>query len=309
MHPSPWSSPVPSGCEADTSLTTSLIVGGERYSARLWLTVAVAKASILGLVPPCGPAILASYLLVVFIEARMVDLPLALYAKHFPFRCFQLDLDVKQLADLREQLSCHLSDEVAEDMFKEHTRRLVEDYILIALEILKSHTRAGGVTEVVVELDKMLAFSISLLSQRNHPDANSLACGIRPVSLVVLTSNFFCHVEDTDAIFIWDLWIIDVLEIYWQKLQQCIADGELSEEGVAALLHLPVMLCIPQKTVEAAHADICGRLFEKSYIIVFFYWITEMALQRLKDDPMHEDSGIVIFGEDHSRERCYCFEC
>lgn len=42
-----------------------------------------------------------------------------------------------------------------------------------------------------------------------------------------------------------------------------MADGELSEEDVAALLRLRVMLCIPQQTVEAAHVDICGSLFEK----------------------------------------------
>lgn len=52
-------------------------------------------------------------------------------------------------------------------------------------------------------------------------------------------------------------------EIYRQKLQQCVADGELNDEDVAALLKLRVMLCIPQQTVEAAHAEICGSLFEK----------------------------------------------
>lgn len=56
-------------------------------------------------------------------------------------------------------------------------------------------------------------------------------------------------------------------EIYRQKLQQCVADGELNEEDVAILLRLRVMLCVPQQTVEAAHADICGSLFEK--VIIF----------------------------------------
>lgn len=55
----------------------------------------------------------------------------------------------------------------------------------------------------------------------------------------------------------------DVLEIYRQKLQQSVADGELTEDDVAALLRLRVMLCVPQQTVEAAHSDICGTLFEK----------------------------------------------
>ncbi|KAL5974558.1 hypothetical protein ACLOJK_031228 [Asimina triloba] len=52
-------------------------------------------------------------------------------------------------------------------------------------------------------------------------------------------------------------------EIYRQKLQQRVADGELSDEDAAILLRLRVMLCISQDSVEAAHADICGQLFEK----------------------------------------------
>ena len=53
------------------------------------------------------------------------------------------------------------------------------------------------------------------------------------------------------------------VEIYRQKLQLSVTDGELSEEDVTALLRLRVLLCIPQEVVDAAHADICGRLFEK----------------------------------------------
>lgn len=52
-------------------------------------------------------------------------------------------------------------------------------------------------------------------------------------------------------------------EIYRKKLQQCVADGELDDNDVAALLRVRVMLCIPQETVDAAHSDICGSLFEK----------------------------------------------
>ncbi|KAF6152633.1 hypothetical protein GIB67_008070 [Kingdonia uniflora] len=53
-------------------------------------------------------------------------------------------------------------------------------------------------------------------------------------------------------------------EIYRQKLQQSVTTGELSEKDVSSLLRLRVLLCIPQKTVEASHADICGSLFEKA---------------------------------------------
>lgn len=52
-------------------------------------------------------------------------------------------------------------------------------------------------------------------------------------------------------------------EIYRKKLQLSVAGGELSDENASVLQHLRVMLCIPQETVDAAHADICGPLFEK----------------------------------------------
>lgn len=53
------------------------------------------------------------------------------------------------------------------------------------------------------------------------------------------------------------------LEIYRHKLQQAVSDGELTDEDVKSLERLQVMFCIPRQTVEAAHADICGNLFEK----------------------------------------------
>lgn len=52
-----------------------------------------------------------------------------------------------------------------------------------------------------------------------------------------------------------------------------MADGELSEEDVSALLRLRVMLCIPQQIVEAAHSDICGSLFEKVIMCLPFLFI------------------------------------
>jgi hypothetical protein len=54
-------------------------------------------------------------------------------------------------------------------------------------------------------------------------------------------------------------------DIYRQKLEQCVADGSLNDEDVSVLLRLRVLLCIPQETVDSAHADICGRLFTKVF--------------------------------------------
>ncbi|KAJ0007478.1 hypothetical protein Pint_30706 [Pistacia integerrima] len=254
------------------------------------------------------------------------------------------DVGVEQLVSLREaQLLYRLSDDLAEDLFREHTRKLVEENIVAALNILKSRARTvKGVAQVVEELDKVLSFNNLLISLKEHPDADRFARGIGPVSLIggefegdrkmddlkllhrayvtdalssgcmeenkiaalsQLRNIFGLGKREAEAI------ILDVTskvyrkrlsqavssgdlgaaeskaaflqnlcgelhfdpekaseiheEIYRQKLQQCVADGELDETDVAALLRLRVMLCIPQQTIEAAHEDICGSLFEK----------------------------------------------
>ncbi|XP_019432221.1 PREDICTED: protein TIC110, chloroplastic-like [Lupinus angustifolius] len=254
------------------------------------------------------------------------------------------DIDEGQLVRLREaQHFCRLSDELAENLFKEHARKLAEQNISAALVMLKSRTRAvPGVNQAVEELDSLLAFNNSLISFKNHPDVDRFAHGIGPISLgggeydgdrkiedlkllyrayvsdslsggrmedhklaalnqlrnifglgkreaevvsLDVTSKIYrkrlgqavsggeLELADSKAKFLQNL--CDELhfdpqkaselheEIYRQKLQQCVADGELSEEDVAALLRLRVMLCIPQQTVEAVHSDICGSLFEK----------------------------------------------
>lgn len=254
------------------------------------------------------------------------------------------DISVEQLVSLREaQRMYRLTDEHAEDLLKEHTRKLVEENIASALSIVKSRARAvQGVKQVVEELDKGLALNNLLISLKNHPEADRFAPGVGPVSLLggdydgdkkfddlkllfraYVTDALSCgrmeenklsalnqlrnifglgkreaeaivldvtskvyrkrlaqavtggdlEMADSKAAFLQNL--CEELhfdpqkasqiheEIYRQKLQQCVADGELDEQDVAALLKLRVMLCIPQQTVEAAHSDICGSLFEK----------------------------------------------
>lgn len=276
------------------------------------------------------------------VEVAVRDNAQRLYARKL--KSIGRDLDVHQLIDLRDgQLSFRLSDELASDMFRGHTRKLVEENISAALEVLKSRGRAvRGVKPVVVELEKILTFNDLLISLRDHPDSSRFARGIGPVSLVggeygsdrkmddlkllyrayVTDSLSSGHMEEnkvaslnqlrnifglgkreaetitmdvtskvylkqlTEAISGGDLEAADSKaaflqnlcdrlrfdpqkaseiheEMYKQKLQQCLSDGELSEEDVKALLRLRVMLCIPQNIVEAAHADACGSRFEK----------------------------------------------
>ncbi|CAA6660590.1 unnamed protein product [Spirodela intermedia] len=254
------------------------------------------------------------------------------------------DIDGTQLINLRQtQLLYRLSDEIAGEMFREHTRKLAEENISSALDILKSRTRATrGLGQVIEELEKVLAFNDSLSSLKKHADAAQFAPGVGPISLlggdydgdrkiddlkllyrayasealsdghlqdsaisalaqlrnifglgkrevetimVDITSKAYrkrlsqavtsgsLEAAPSKAAFLQTL--CDELrfdpqkaseihqEIYRHKLQQCVADKELGEEDVAALLRLRVMLCIPQETVDAAHADICGTLFEK----------------------------------------------
>ncbi|XP_011080674.1 protein TIC110, chloroplastic isoform X2 [Sesamum indicum] len=252
------------------------------------------------------------------------------------------DVDVTQLISLREaQLLYRLSDELAENMFRDHTRKLVEQNISAALSVLKSRSRSAQ--PVLEELDKILAFNNLLISLKNHPDASRFARGVGPVSLIGGEYDGDRKMDDLKLLY--RAYITDALsggrmeenklaalnqlrnifglgrreaesialevtsqvyrrrlqqavskgelmnaeskaaylqnlceelhfdpekaiqiheEIYRRKLQQLVADkGELSDEDVKTLEQIQIMFCIPKQTVEAAHADICGRVFEK----------------------------------------------
>ncbi|KAH6814210.1 translocon at the inner envelope membrane of chloroplasts 110 [Perilla frutescens var. frutescens] len=274
------------------------------------------------------------------VEVAVRDNAQRLYA--FKLAPISQDVDVSQLISLREaQLLYRLSDQLAEDMFREHTRKLVEQSISAALSVLKSRTKA--VKPVIEELDKILAFNNKLLSLKNHPDASRFARGVGAVSLIggeydgdrkmddlkllyrayvtdalsggrmeeeklaalnqlrnvfglgrreaesvalEVTSKVYRRslqeavssgelIEaDSKAAYLQNLCeklhfdaekAIEIHEeIYRRKLQLLVADkGELSDEDVKTLDQIRIMFCIPKQTVEAAHADICGGVFEK----------------------------------------------
>ncbi|KAK6163835.1 hypothetical protein DH2020_000699 [Rehmannia glutinosa] len=274
------------------------------------------------------------------VEVAVRDNAQRLYA--IKLESISQDVDASELISLREaQLLYRLSDELAEDMFREHTRKLVEQNISAALSGLKSRARA--VPRAIEELDKMLAFNNLLISLKNHPDASRFARGVGPVSLIGGEYDGDRKVDDLKLLY--RAYITDALsggrmeetklaalnqlrnifglgkreaetvalevtsqvyrrrlqqavssgdltnadskaaylqnlceelhfdpekaieiheEIYRRKLQQLVADkGELSDEDVKTLEQIQIMFCIPKQTVEAAHADICGSLFEK----------------------------------------------
>ncbi|PKU78160.1 Protein TIC110, chloroplastic [Dendrobium catenatum] len=227
-------------------------------------------------------------------------------------------------------------------MFREHTRKLAEENISTAVDLLKSRMQAGRTTQVVEEIEKVLALNDLLSRFSKHPESSRFVPGVGPISLLGGEFDSDRKIDDLKLLFrayasecfpngrleeqklvalnqlknIFglgnreaDAILLDITvkvyrkrlsqavssgdleaasskaaflqnlceelhfdpqkaseiheEIYRQKLQHSVADGELSEEEVSSLLRIRVLLCIPQETVDAAHADICGRLFEK----------------------------------------------
>ncbi|WVZ59445.1 hypothetical protein U9M48_009585 [Paspalum notatum var. saurae] len=249
-------------------------------------------------------------------------------------------LDIGTLIDVRRaQLAYKLSDEIAAEMFREHVKKLVQENISSALDILKSRI-PDSLTQAVEEVKSVIKFNSLLTTLSKHPQADQFARGLGPISLggeydhdrraddlkilykayatevisdgIVdeeklaplneLRNIFGLGKREAEGILsdvkaqIYRRTIAKVFntelasvpskaaflqilceklqfdpelaskmheEIYRQKLQQFVADGELSKEEVEALMAFQVRLCIPQETVDAAHTEICGQLFEK----------------------------------------------
>ncbi|KAM3408724.1 hypothetical protein ACQJBY_001662 [Aegilops geniculata] len=251
-------------------------------------------------------------------------------------------LDIGTLIEVRRaQLACKLSDEIAADMFREHAKKLIQENISSALDILKSRNKAtNSPTQVIEEVKCVLAFNNLLTVLSKHPQGDRFARGLGPISLAGeldhdrragdlktlyrayatdilsdgpvdnekltplndLRNIFGLGKREAEAIisdvksqayrkrlaksFNTDLaaapskasFLQNLCEelqfdpelaskmhedIYRQKLQQFVVDGELSKDETEALMAFQVRLCIPQETVDAAHTDICGQLFEK----------------------------------------------
>ncbi|KAL0419283.1 UNVERIFIED_CONTAM: protein, chloroplastic [Sesamum radiatum] len=232
------------------------------------------------------------------------------------------DVDVTQLISLREaQLLYRLSDELAENMFRDHTRKLVEQNISAALSVLKSRSRS--VQPVLEELDKILAFnndlgsgfdtvvfSVTRLFSGGEYDGDRKMDDLKLLYRAYMTDalsggrmeeNKLAALNQLRNIFglgrreAESIALEVTSQVYRRRLQQAVSkgelmnaeskaaylqnlceelhfdpekaieihEGELSDEDVKTLEQIQIMFCIPKQTVEAAHADICGRVFEK----------------------------------------------
>ncbi|KZV25772.1 hypothetical protein F511_04833 [Dorcoceras hygrometricum] len=180
------------------------------------------------------------------VEVAVRDNAQRLYA--LKFNSISQDLSVSQLISLREaQLLYRLSDELAADIFREHTRKLVEQNISTAVNILKSRTRAGN--RVIEELDKILAFNNLLTSLKSHPDSSRFARGVGPVSLV--------GGEYDDRKF-------DELKLlYREYVADALAGGCMAEQKLAALNQLRNIFGLGRREAESIALEVTSHVYRK----------------------------------------------
>ncbi|CAK9164115.1 unnamed protein product [Ilex paraguariensis] len=184
------------------------------------------------------------------VEVAIRDNAQRLYA--FKLKSVGRDVDIDQLVGLRQaQVLYRLSDELAEGMFREHTRRLVEENISTALYVLKSRTRAAKeATHVVVELDKILAFNNLLISLGNHPDASRFARGVGPVSL-------FGGEYDTDRK------IDDLKLLYRVYVTNSLSSGRMEDNKLAALNQLRNIFGLGKREAESITGEVTAKVYRK----------------------------------------------
>ncbi|XP_030537465.2 protein TIC110, chloroplastic-like [Rhodamnia argentea] len=162
------------------------------------------------------------------------------------------DLNENQLEGLRAlQLLYRLSDELAEDLLKEHTRKLVEENVSAALNVLKSRTRsARGVAQAVEELDKILAFNDLLVSLKNHPNTDGMARGIAPASLL---GGEYDNDRKMD----------DLKLLYRAFVADSLSSGRLEESKLDALSQLRNIFGLGKREAEAITTDVTAKVYRK----------------------------------------------
>lgn len=162
------------------------------------------------------------------------------------------DVNPEDLISLRDaQLQCRLSDELAEEMFREHSRKLVEANISTSLDVLKSRTRTAREAKLIVEeLDKVLAFNNLLVSLKNHPDANRFARGVGPISLVG---------GEYDG----DRKMDDLKLLYRAYIADSLAGGRMEKDKLTALGQLRNIFGLGKREAESIAIDVTAKVYRK----------------------------------------------
>ncbi|XP_044971323.1 protein TIC110, chloroplastic-like [Hordeum vulgare subsp. vulgare] len=148
-------------------------------------------------------------------------------------------LDIGTLIEVRRvQLAYKLFDEVAADMFKEHAKKLIQENVSSALSILKSNTSAGNIpTEVINEVNSILAFNRLLTVLSKFPQGDRFARGLGPISL----AGDFDH----------DRMVGDLKILYAAYTTEVLSDGRLDDEKLGPLNELRNIFGLGKREAEA----------------------------------------------------------
>ncbi|KAL4558429.1 hypothetical protein LXL04_036629 [Taraxacum kok-saghyz] len=188
------------------------------------------------------------------VEVAIRDNAQRLYASKL--KLINQNVNPEELISLRDaQLQCRLSDEVeiklAEDMFREHTRKLVEVNITTSVNVLKSRTRTAREAKLIVEeLNKILAFNTSLVSLKNHPDANRFARGVGPISLIG---------GEYDG----DRKMDDLKLLYRAYIADSLSTGRMENNKLSALGQLRNIFGLGKKEAESIAIDVTSKVYRK----------------------------------------------
>lgn len=162
------------------------------------------------------------------------------------------DIHPEDLISLRDaQLQCRLSDELAEDMFRNHTRKLVEANISTSMNVLKSRTRTARDAKLIVEeLDKILAFNNLLISLKNHADADRFARGVGPVSL---------NGGEYDG----DRKMDELKLLYRAYIADALQGGRMEKDKLTALSQLRNIFGLGKREAESIAIDVTSKVYRK----------------------------------------------
>ncbi|KAI7727898.1 hypothetical protein M8C21_010187 [Ambrosia artemisiifolia] len=184
------------------------------------------------------------------VEVAIRDNAQRLYASKL--KLIGQDIHPEELISLRDaQLQCRLSDELAEDMFREHIRKLVEANISTSVDVLKSRTRTARDARLIVEeLDKILAFNNLLVSLKNHPDASRFARGVGPVSLIG---------GEYDG----DRKMDDLKLLYRAYVADSLSGGRMEKEKLSALSQLRNIFGLGKREAESIAIEVTSKVYRK----------------------------------------------
>nr|XP_043635494.1 protein TIC110, chloroplastic [Erigeron canadensis] len=184
------------------------------------------------------------------VEVAIRDNAQRLYASKL--KLVTQDVQPEYLISLRDaQLQCRLSDELAEDMFREHSRKLVEANISTSMDVLKSRTRTAKDARLIVEeLDKILAFNNALVSLKSHPDASRFARGLGPISLIG---------GEYDG----DRKMDDLKLLYRAYIADSLSGGRMEKDKLATLSQLRNIFGLGKREAESIAIDVTSKVYRK----------------------------------------------